>query len=179
MALELSSRPRHATKDLHDPHRRRAARGGERPHDPGHHLRPRPEPGRHAIGRQRVIIAEGLGGDLRIGGAADVEQQARIVDLRGRLRVDAQPLAEPHGDQRALQAVLEGHPDPEVRGQRQRRDHLSGTDPFPALECHLCNQSLALLGSIVVHYARTWHWKALASRRRVPPSAMATVLAAR
>jgi hypothetical protein len=34
------------------------------------------------------------------------------------------------------------------------------------MECHLCHQSLALLGPIVIHYARTWHCKALASLRR-------------
>jgi hypothetical protein len=107
------------------------------------------------MGRQRVIVAESLGGDLRVGGAANVEQQARIVGLRGRLLVDAQPLAEPHRQQRALQAVLQRHPDPEVRRQRQRRHHLSGTDPFPALGCHVYHQSLALLGSFIVHYART------------------------
>jgi hypothetical protein len=46
MPLELLGRPRHAPHDLHGPHRRRTARVGNCPHDPGHHLGRRPEPGR-------------------------------------------------------------------------------------------------------------------------------------
>lgn len=32
-----------------------------------------------------------------------------------------------------MQAVLEGHADAKVRRQGECRDHLRGTDPFPAL----------------------------------------------
>ena len=76
-------------------------------------------------------LAEELGGDLRVGRAADVEQQARVVRLRRRLRVDAEALAEPHREQRAVQAVLEAAaPMPRSVARRQRRDHLRGTDLF-------------------------------------------------
>ena len=46
----------------------------------------------------------------RVGGAADVEQQARVVGLRRGLGVDAEPLAQPHRHQRALEPVLEREP---------------------------------------------------------------------
>jgi hypothetical protein len=117
VAPELPGRPRHAPRHLQGPHRRRAARVGQRPQDPGRHLGPRPEPGGQGVPGQGVVVAEGAGGHLRVGGAADVEQQAGVVGLRRRVLVDAQPLAEPHRQQRAVQAVLGRHPDPEVRRQ--------------------------------------------------------------
>jgi hypothetical protein len=45
------------------------------PHHPRYHLGPRPEPDRHGMGGQRIIVAEGLGGDLRVGGAADMDNR--------------------------------------------------------------------------------------------------------
>ena len=80
------------------PHRCRAARGGERARDPRRHLGPRPEPGGNGVLGERVVVAEELGGHVRVGGAADVEQQAGVVGLGGRLLVDAEPLGEPHRD---------------------------------------------------------------------------------
>ena len=89
----------------------------------------------HGVPGQRVVVAEQLGGHVRVGGAAHVEQQAGVVGLGRRLLVDAEPLGQPHRVQGALQAVLEGHVDAEVRRQRERRHHLGGADPFPARGC--------------------------------------------
>ena len=81
---------------------------------------------------QRRIIAEGLRGDVGVHGAADMKEQARIVSLGGHLRIDTQPLAQPHCGQSAVQTMLELHAKAQVGGQRQRRDQLRGTDPFLA-----------------------------------------------
>ena len=91
------------------------------------------------MGRQRLVIAEDFGGDVRVRRASDVTQQARVVRLRGRLRVYAQALGEPHREQRALQTVLKRHTDAQVRRQRQRRDHLRGTDPVAPRRCSNCH----------------------------------------
>jgi hypothetical protein len=82
--------------------------------------------------RQESAVFEQLGRDLGIGCAADVEEQACVIDLRSRLIVDPQPLAQAHRDKRALQAVLKGQSHAEIRGEAQRRNHLSGTDLVPA-----------------------------------------------
>ena len=76
------------------------------------------------------MAALSLATDLGIGVPLEHGLQSTLVAMR---------LAEPHCHQRALQTVLERHPDPEVRRQRQRRDHLSGTDPFPTRRCHVCH----------------------------------------
>jgi hypothetical protein len=131
LALEQQRQLRNPERKLPRTHQRRVTRWSQRPHEPRHHLGPRPEPGRKCVGRQRVLIAEDLGGDVGICGAADVEQQARVVRLRRRLRIDAQSFAEPHRDQRAVQPVLEGNTDAEVSRQRQRRDQFRGADLCP------------------------------------------------
>jgi hypothetical protein len=73
-------------------------------------------------------IAEDLGGDVRIRGAARVGEEAAVVGLRRRRAVDAEPAAEPHRDQRGVQPVLERQAHAEVGGQAQGRDQLRASD---------------------------------------------------
>ena len=60
------------------------------------------------------MAAEDLCSDICIGGTADVEEETRVVGLRGGFRVDAHPIGKSHSEQRALQAMLERHHDAEV-----------------------------------------------------------------
>ena len=85
MFLEDQRDPGQPVRELAGAHERRAVRRSDRAKEAGHHLRPRPEPGRSRVPRQRVVGAEDLGGDVGIGRAADVEQQAGVVRLRRRL----------------------------------------------------------------------------------------------
>jgi hypothetical protein len=126
--LEQSGEPRQTVRELAGAHKRRAARRGDRPEESGDHLGPRPEPDRSRVARQRVVATEDLGGDVGVGRAADVEEQARVVGLRRRLWVDAQTVCEPHREQRAVQPVFERNADAQVRRQRERSDHLRGAD---------------------------------------------------
>ena len=64
--------------------------------------------------QQSGLIREELGSGLSIGGASGVEEQARIVRSRGGFGVDAQAFAEPHREQRAVQAMLEWQPQGEI-----------------------------------------------------------------
>jgi hypothetical protein len=133
--LELPGCPRQLARNLNRAYGGRATRRGERSHDPDHRLRSRTESARTRVSRQRVLAAEELGGGLRPGRAAHVEEQAQVVRLRRRFRVDVQTVAEPHRKQRAVQTVLEGHPDAEVGRERQRRDHLRGPNLVTARRC--------------------------------------------
>jgi len=63
------------------------------------------------------VIAEDLGGDVGVRGAADVEEQAGVVRLRRGFGIHAKLLAKPHRNQCALQPMLERDADPEVRRQ--------------------------------------------------------------
>jgi hypothetical protein len=128
MFLEHRGNPGKPVGKLAGTHERRATRRGHRSQESGHHLGPRPEPDRSRICRQRVVSAEDLSRDVRIRGATDIEQQTRGVRLRRRLRVDTQTVCQPHREQRAVQPMLEGHPDAKVRRQREGRDHFRGTD---------------------------------------------------
>ena len=109
-------------------HERRATRWGHCPQESGHHLGPRPEPDRSRICRQRVVSAEDLCRDVRVRRASDVEQQTRVVRLRRRFRVDTKTVCQPHCDERAVQSMLDGHPNAEIRREREGRDHFRGTD---------------------------------------------------
>ena len=92
-------------------------------------------------GRACVVSASSpskeLRRDLGIGGAADVERQAPVVRLSRRVGVDAHAFAEPHCDQRAMEAVLEGDPEGEVGRERERPYNLCGTNPFTLWRCSL------------------------------------------
>ena len=66
---------------------------------------------------QHPRLAEEVGRDVRVRGATDVEEQARVVGLPLGFGVGAEPLGQPHPHQRALEPVLEREPGGEVRGQ--------------------------------------------------------------
>ena len=90
--------------------------------------RPRPP---NMTGAKCVVSApslEQLGDDLGISGAADVEQQARVVGLGRRLRVDAQTLGEPHRDQRCCADRARTADRAEIRRQAECCDQLGGAD---------------------------------------------------
>jgi hypothetical protein len=61
-----------------------------------------PRPVHHGIEMSGQGIAEDLGGDVRIGGAPRVRQQAGVIRLRRRHAVDAKLVAEPHRDHRGV-----------------------------------------------------------------------------
>jgi hypothetical protein len=117
MFFEHERDPRKAEGKLTRAHEWRVSWRGDRAQEAGDHLSPRPESDRGRVRRQSVIGAEELGGDVGVGRAADVEQQARVVRLRRRLRIDAQTIGKPHCNKRALQPVLERNSDAEVRRQ--------------------------------------------------------------
>jgi hypothetical protein len=77
--------------------------------------------------------AEDLRGDVGVGRAARVREQAAVVRLRGVLLIDAEPVGEPHGDQRRVQPVLEGKAHAQVRAEAQRRDQFGCADALAAL----------------------------------------------
>ena len=79
---------------------------------------------RGGVGCQRLVRTEDLVADVRRGRAAYVEQQAPVVRLGSCLGIGAKALTQPHRDQGAVQPVLEGYADGEIRRQRQRRDDL-------------------------------------------------------
>lgn len=66
--------------------------------------------------------------DVSVRGTADVVEQAAVVGRLRRRFVDPQPVGEPHPDDRAPQAVLQGQAHPQVRRQRQAAEDLGGTD---------------------------------------------------
>ena len=103
----------------------------QRPQQPEEHLTARSVHDGVEMRRQRA--AEDLRRDVRVGGAADVGQQGRVVGLRRRGAVDAEPVAEPHRDQRGLEPVLEREAHPEVGGQAQRCDQLRASHLLAAL----------------------------------------------
>ena len=74
---------------------------------------------------------------MRIRGAPDVGQQARVVGVRGRRAIDTEPVAEPHRDQRGLEPVIEREAHPEVGGQAQRCDQLRAP-PSPRRPWRTC-----------------------------------------
>ena len=170
MFLEDRGDPGKAVGKLAGAHERRAARRRDRAQEAGDHLGPRPEAGGSRVPRQRVVGAEDLGGDVGIGRAADVEQQARVVRLRRRLRIDAQTVGKPHREQRAVQPVLERHPDAEVRRQRERGDHLRSADGPDLRRCarrHAADSNQAAAPSIS---SRASQPVESGCRRRLPPT---------
>lgn len=76
----------------------------------------------------RHFIREDLGGDLGIGCASHVEQQAHVIGLRGGVGIQAEGVAQAHGEQRASDPVFELHTECEIGGQGQRGDHFRGSD---------------------------------------------------
>jgi hypothetical protein len=109
-------RARQLAGDAGRPHRRRSFLRHERAQRGERGLPLRPEHGGPQV-RQHPGLAEQVRRDVRVRGAADVEQQARVVGLPLGLGVDAEPLGQPHRGERALEPVLEREPGGEVRGQ--------------------------------------------------------------
>ena len=104
--------------------RRRLLGRRKRPDHAEHRLRRRAEQDRIDIGIDHRVIGEDLGGDLRVGRAADVEQQAYAVHVPGSVGIHAEAFAQAHGEERAADPVFELHAECEVGGKRQRSDHL-------------------------------------------------------
>ena len=111
-----------------------AARGGELPG--GGSARSTPsmlwswEP--YITGRWCRVMppAEDLRPELRVRRAAGVEEQARVVGVPARLDVEPEALAQPGGEDRGLETVLERQAHTEVGRQAEGADHLSGPDAF-------------------------------------------------
>ena len=61
---------------------------------------------------------------MRVGVAADVDEQRRVVDGRPRLVVEAEPLGDAQRDQALPQHVLHRLPEAEVDPERERRHEL-------------------------------------------------------
>ncbi len=127
VALMSSKGPRELAGDLQRARRQCPVLAGQRAQDAGHRLRPRAEHHRGEVPQERAVVEE-VGGDLGVGGAPDVEEQAAVVRLRRGRRVDPEPLAESDGDQGAVQAVLEREAHAEVGRQAERGDHLGRAD---------------------------------------------------
>ena len=126
MRPQRPHRPRRAAGDLEHAARRGDARRRQRTCDAGRVLRSRSEQHRQVV--LGHAAAEDLRGELRVGRATRVEEQARVVRLAPGLDIDAQAFAETHGEQRALQAVLERQPHPEIRCEAEAADDLGGPD---------------------------------------------------
>jgi hypothetical protein len=72
----------------------------------------------------RDVVAEPLRLLVRIGMAADVDEQGRVVDDGALLVVEADPLGEAQRDEALAQDVLHGLPEAEIDAERERRDEL-------------------------------------------------------
>ena len=73
---------------------------------------------------ERDVVAEPLGLLVRVGVAADPDQQCGVVDDSAGLLVQADPLGQPQGDQALAQDVLHRLAEAEVDAQRERCDQL-------------------------------------------------------
>ncbi len=75
-------------------------------------------------GLERDVVAEPLRLLVRVGVAADVHQESRVVDDRALLVVESDPLREPQRDHALTQHVLHRLPEAEVDAERKRSDEL-------------------------------------------------------
>ena len=98
----LAGHPRQPAGDLGGAHRRGTLGLRQRPQQPSRTSRPDP----YMTGLKCVVSEPPKisGRDVRIGGAAGVREQAGVVGLRRRRAIDAEPVGEPHRDQRRLRA---------------------------------------------------------------------------
>jgi hypothetical protein len=124
----LPGQPRQPARDLEGANGDCTTRLGQRAEEPAEDLASRPVEDGVEMGGQRV--AKDLGGDVGVGGAARMGEEAGIVGLRGRRLVNPEALGEPGRDQGAVQPVLEREAHTEVGGQAERADHLGRTDPL-------------------------------------------------
>ena len=82
----------------------------------------------------RHATSEDLRPELRVRGAAGVEEQACVVGVPARVDVEAEVLAQSGGEDRGLQTVLERQAHTEVGRQAEGADHLSS--PYAFLHWH-------------------------------------------
>ena len=75
-------------------------------------------------GLQRDVVAEPLRLLVRIGVAADVDQQRRVVDVGALLVAEADPLRKAQRDQALPQDVLHRLPEAQIDAERERGDEL-------------------------------------------------------
>ena len=75
-------------------------------------------------GLQLDVVAEPLRLLVRVGVAADVDEQRRVVDVGALLVVEADPLRKPQRDQALPQDVLHRLPEAEVDAERERSHEL-------------------------------------------------------
>ena len=80
------------------------------------------------VGLQPDVVPEPLGLLVRVGVAADVGQQRRVVDRDPRLLLDADVLREAQCDQALAEYVLHRLVEPEVDAQREGGHDLRQTD---------------------------------------------------
>ena len=80
-------------------------------------------------GLQRDVVAEPLRLLVRVGVAADVDEQRRVVDDRALVLVEPDALGEPERDQALPQDVLHRLPEAEVDAERERGDQLRQPHP--------------------------------------------------
>ena len=125
---QRAGRPRGPARDLEHGAWGRAPGGRQSAKDAEQARRLRAEHDREVMPGHAA--AEDLGTELRISRATRMEEQARVVRLPARLLVDPEPSAEPGGEQRALQPMLERQSHPEVGRQAERADHLGGPYAF-------------------------------------------------
>ena len=83
------------------------------------------------VGLQADVVAEPLRLLVRIGMAADVDQQRRVVDRCPGFLIEADPLSHPQCDQALAQHVLHRLPEAEIDPQRQRGDKLGEPNVRP------------------------------------------------
>jgi hypothetical protein len=93
-----------------------------------------PEPlARRAVHHGHLVLdqvpAEDLRGDVCIGHAAGVEQQAEVVGIADGVLAGAGAARQPDREQRPLQTVLERQPHPEIGRQAERAGDLRGANP--------------------------------------------------
>ena len=75
-------------------------------------------------GLQLDVVAEPLRLLVRIGVAADVDQQRRVVDVGALRVVEADPIRKPQRDQALPQDVLHRLPETQIDAERERRNEL-------------------------------------------------------
>jgi hypothetical protein len=96
--------------------------------DAGDHSCWRPEIQRHQPRARGELVAECLGRDVCLGGAAQEAQERHVVDRPELLLAQSQRVAETGGQDTGAQGVLDRLAHAEVGGQRQRRDYLCQAD---------------------------------------------------
>ncbi len=82
----------------------------------------------YLIGLQPDVVAEPLRLLVRVGVAADVDEQRGVVDDRPLLLVEPDALGEPERDQALAEDMLHRLPEAEIDPERERGDELRQPD---------------------------------------------------